>query len=139
MKLGLWLNIISVIIHSTEIVSLYICAHIITCLWYIHIMYIFLIWPIQGIFFWVKREYLKIFCCSPKCVCDHLVTNFLHVIYVCTSCCYMKMFPGENKELNRIFSWVWGAPVTILRELGSKQKPLGYMEQRAEENKWIYK
>ena len=23
----------------------------------------------------------------------------LHVIYVCPSCCYMKMFPGENKEL----------------------------------------
>ena len=37
----------------------------------------------------------------------------------------MKMFPGENKELNRIFSWVWGAPLNILRELGSKQKPLG--------------
>ena len=52
-------------------------------------------------FFLVKREYLRNFCCSPKCVCDHLVTNFLHVIYVCTSCCYMKMFPGENKELNK--------------------------------------
>ena len=59
-------------------------------------MYIFLIWPIQGIFLGSNGSIKKI-----SVVLPNVYANFLHVIYVCTSCCYMKMFPGENKELNQ--------------------------------------
>ena len=70
----------------------------------------------SGYFFWVKQEYLRNFCCSPKCACDHLVTNFLHVIYVCTSCCYMKMFPGENKELIVVENFDGTPKITLQRK-----------------------